>query len=151
MKKFVFAVRAALLLLILSSSGYALADKKCTDPTAQCVDTIHVGGGGGGDGGGIGWSGGGGGWSGGGNGGCTGNCSGGNNGSGSTPTYKQDTLKTDRRFCIRSNETCDGWFLSATTRCGTFFSGISAYNCMTDAEGQRSDSCSSLRAANTCW
>lgn len=87
MKKFVFAVRAALLLLILSSSGYALADKKCTDPTAQCVDTIHVGGGGGGDGGGIGWSGGGGGWSGGG--GCTGNCNGGGGGGGSTATEEE--------------------------------------------------------------
>jgi hypothetical protein len=67
------------------------------------------------------------------------------------PAYKPNTLKTDRRFCIRSNDTCDGWFLSATSLCGSIFQGSAdSYNCAIGADQQRNDSCSALRAANTC-
>jgi hypothetical protein len=76
---------------------------------------------------------------------------GGGGGNTATPEgYKPDTLKTDRRFCIRSNDTCDGWFLSATSRCGSIFQNNGAYLCSIGAEAQRNDSCAGLRAANTC-
>lgn len=89
------------------------------------------------------------------NNGCGLHCGNGANGGGyvaqaATETYKEDTLKKDRRFCIRSNDTCDGWFLSATSRCGSIFQNNAAYYCAIGAEAQRNDSCIGLRAANTC-
>jgi hypothetical protein len=112
MKRIVFAARVALLALLMSVSGLALADKKCTDPTVQCVDTIVVGSGGGGGGS---YGGGGGSFGGSGNGGCTGNCSGGNNGSGSntlsdaTIEKLKQTIKASKDYCKPSDEDCGHW------------------------------------------
>jgi hypothetical protein len=69
---------------------------------------------------------------------------------GAAETYKPNTLSTDRRFCIRSNDTCDGWFLSASSRCAVIFNGYQAISCATDASNQRNNSCRSQRASNTC-
>jgi hypothetical protein len=143
MKSFMYAAKAIFVMLLFCCSGLAYADGACPpggDGTPRCEGVevkedrereepegfcrVDCGGGGERD-----------------------NGAGSGNG---VAAYNPNTLKTDRRFCIRSNDTCDGWFLSATSRCGTIFSGVSSYNCMTDAGGQLSDACSRQRAANTC-
>jgi hypothetical protein len=148
MKSFMYAAKAIFVTLLFCCSGLAYADGACPPEgtgTAECpqnVDTVEVttgreGGGGGGE-----------------EGGCGSSCStdtggiGGGSGTGQ-PAYNQNTFKTDRRFCIRSGETCDNWFLRAVDLCISSFPVGSSLTCQREAI-PLSSSCDPLRVSNTC-
>jgi hypothetical protein len=109
MKKYLFAVKVALLGLMMSVSGYALADVNCVrDQNGDCLTIEVIGSGGGGN---IDW--------GGGNAGCQASCAGGGDTSSSVgatlpkgPDGQVDwgkVFKTVKAFCKKGGESCEAW------------------------------------------
>jgi hypothetical protein len=141
MKKFVFAMRLALMTIMMSVSGYAFADCEKTN-TCQNVDPVVVicqgicGGGTGGGGGNFEGIGGG---------GCYPNCNGGGGGDNGVslkiPIFG-DLIKLGNVFCKKDDEVCGhgGWLSRMLGLCATYGPGAQGgCNAAVGVESQAND------------
>ena len=155
MKSFMYAARAIFVTLLLGCSGLAYADGACPPGgtgTAECpqdnVDTVDVRGGREREDN---------------EGHCRVDCGGGgerDNGGGSgsaTASSPSTAFKTDKRLCIRANESCDNWLFRADPECAFIYNyggpGTVVFNtlsCQGAVATENRAGCATVRGQNSC-